>query len=88
MKNYEYYPIRAEKCIKPDSGNEITGPNNDDITDVQYFKVRATSHTQHIWSETRLDGLSKSAEEKIKKYRDDGYSLKVGVGSGLINLNN
>lgn len=87
-KTYEYYEITASKCIKGDTGNELTGPNDDAEYNRISFKVRGTSHTQHIWNETHINGLSKDAESKIQNLKKDGYEVWTSVGGNIAHVNN
>lgn len=86
MKKYEYYTIIASKCIEGDSGNEFDGPHND--AEYVSFKVRGTSHSQHIWNSTHINGLSKDAESKIQQLRDNGYDVCTIVGGRAVKVNN
>jgi len=88
MKKYEYYEITAQKCIKGDTGNEFSGPNNDAEYEKISFKVRGTSHTQHIWNRTHINGLSKDAESKIQKLKGDGYEVWTSVGANIAHVEN
>ena len=76
-KEYEYYTITAEKCIKGDTGDEFTGPNNDAVYDRQEFKVRAKSHKQHIWNEDILCGVAKTAQVKLDELKAAGYTMRT-----------
>jgi len=87
-EKYEYYEITASKCIKGDTRNELTGPNNDAGYDEISFKVRGTSHSQHEWSSTHIDGLSKDAEVKIQNLRKDGYEVWTAIGDRAVSVNN
>lgn len=87
-QEYEYYAITARKCIKGDTGNEFTGPNNDEEYDVVKFKVRATAHLQHIWSSTYLEGLTKSATARIANLKADNYIVTTRIGDRDILVNN
>jgi len=88
MKKYEYYEITAQKCINKDTGNEFYGPSNDADYDEINFKVRGVSHSQHIWSSTYINGLSKKAELKIKQLKNDGYDVRTSVGGRRVGVNN
>jgi hypothetical protein len=88
MGKYEYYEISASKCIKGDSGNEFDGPHGDAEYDNVNFKVRGTSHSQHIWNSTYINGLSKDAETKIQQLKNNGYDVCTFVGGRSVKVNN
>lgn len=52
------------------------------------FKVHATSHTQHIWSETYLNGLAESAQKKIAELRAAGHRLYVVINNRDVKIIN
>lgn len=56
--------------------------------DIVEFRVRGTSHTQHIWSETHIDGLAKSAEDKIHQLKQAGYRVYTEVGGRQVRVVN
>jgi hypothetical protein len=68
---YEMYEIWCSKTVVVDDKPE---------TDDYHFKVRGTSHTQHIAGKTHINGLAKSAENKIVAYKDAGYIVTTEVG--------
>lgn len=63
----------------------IVAQREDDIVE---FRVRGTSHTQHIWNETHINGLVDSAEKKIRGLRQEGYTLRVEIAERLIGIAN
>ena len=78
-KAYEYYIITAEKCLKGDTGNEFTGPNDDTIYDRKELRIRATSHKQHIWNEDVLCGVTESGKKKLEELKEEGYTLRTNT---------
>jgi hypothetical protein len=52
------------------------------------FKVRATSHTQHIWHSTHLDGLAPSAEKKIADLKAAGHRLYIVINDRDVRITN
>jgi hypothetical protein len=66
-KKYMYFNLVAQR------GHQLFDPP--DRVDTIEFRVRGTSHTQHIWDETHIDGLAKSAEKKIHDLKQAGYRV-------------
>lgn len=63
----------------------LTAQRGNDIVE---FRVRGTSHTQHIWNETHIDGLAESAEDKIHHLKKVGYRVYTVVGGRVVRVNN
>ena len=63
----------------------LTAQRGNDIVE---FRVRGTSHTQHIWDETHIDGLARSAEKKIRALRQDGYRIYVEIAGRMVRVGN
>jgi hypothetical protein len=52
------------------------------------FKVRGTSHRQHIYGETYIEGLAESALQKIRDLKERGYRIStsdVPGGAKILN---
>lgn len=52
------------------------------------FRVRGTSHVQHVWNKTHINGLADSAVKKIRGLRQEGYTLHVEIAERLIGIEN
>lgn len=56
--------------------------------DVKEFRVRGTSHTQYIWNATYINGLTKSAEDKIRRLKQAGYQVYTIIGDNTVRVTN
>ena len=79
-KKYMYFKLIAQR------GHQLFDPP--DRVDTIEFRVRGTSHTQHIWDETHIDGLAGSAEKKIRALRHDGYRIYVEIAGRMVRVGN
>jgi hypothetical protein len=52
------------------------------------FRVRGTSHTQHVWNKTHINGLAKSAANKIRGLKQAGYRVYTVVGDRVVKVEN
>ena len=63
----------------------IVAQRNDDIVE---FRVRGTSHTQHVWNKTHINDLAESAARRIHDLKSSGYAVRVEIAGRLIGVEN
>lgn len=63
----------------------LTAERGDDLVE---FRVRGTSHTQHVWNKTHINGLSKSGGARIQMLKQAGYRVNTIINGRVVKVEN
>jgi hypothetical protein len=63
----------------------LTAQRGDDTFE---FRVRGTSHTQHVWNKTKINGVAKSAADKIRGLKQAGYRIYTVINGRAVRVEN